>query len=757
MQLSLGEEFKSDNLKENKEVLEKKLNALKQNIHETSKNIKSLEKDFFSKKKLNEICEKNIRNIHIQIDKKKKFINETNQNSLKLSESIKKLSVNIDVSSTRLTQIETELETLTLLTNNTGLSNDSIVNLLKIKKGFENAVYAALTNELDATLKKSPKRWVNTNLENLDEIPNNLSKYVEGPKELSLILSQIGFVSDKNIAIEKQQNLKVGQSLVDKDGCIWRWDGFISEDNLQKKKLIDAQLKIKELENEKNKVKTHLDNLKINKSQLLEKQLGFTKDLDNENSKLETAYKESDSFQLDLSDLKEKLSISKFNIDDLKKTLISFEKEFQSSASELEKLKTKEISSNKNEASKNEKNEVQKNIQNLDIKLEDKRDEISLLKEQIMKEELDETYFTNDLKKIKTRLLECQRQIEILEKREINYLNESKKLDELPRSINNQIENFQGLYNEVQKKITFNTDKENEIGRLIINIEKEVNNINNYREDKVNERTRIDSHLENFKSKDVELRNIIFQRSKLQPEELERDFKENNQKEQNYDEIKTRLDKLISQREFMGPVNLRAKIEEDLVNKSIEDLELEKFDLTQAIEKLRIAINKINKEGKNRLLKAYEEVNNNFSDLFKKLFNGGEARLELIKSDDPLQTGIEIYARPPGKKLSSISLLSGGEKALTAISLIFSIFLINPSPICILDEVDAALDEPNVEKFCNLLLELKKETKTKFLIITHHKVTMTSIDRVYGVTMAQKGISDIVSVDFEKIDLKEAV
>ena len=128
----------------------------------------------------------------------------------------------------------------------------------------------------------------------------------------------------------------------------------------------------------------------------------------------------------------------------------------------------------------------------------------------------------------------------------------------------------------------------------------------------------------------------------------------------------------------MGPVNLRAKIEENIINKSIEELELEKYDLSEAIEKLRIAINKINREGKNRLLKAYEEVNSNFSDLFKKLFNGGEARLELLKSEDPLHTGIEIYARPPGKKLSSISLLSGGEKALTAISLIFSIFLINP-------------------------------------------------------------------------------
>ena len=199
------------------------------------------------------------------------------------------------------------------------------------------------------------------------------------------------------------------------------------------------------------------------------------------------------------------------------------------------------------------------------------------------------------------------------------------------------------------------------------------------------------------------------------------------------------------------------KTEEKIISQSIDELEMEKLDLTQAIEKLRLAINKINNEGKNRLLKAYEEVNKNFSELFKKLFNGGEAKLELIKTEDPLQTGIEIYARPPGKKLSSISLLSGGEKALTAISLIFSIFLINPSPICILDEVDAALDENNVEKFCNILLELKKSTKTKFLIITHHKITMTSIDRVYGVTMAQKGISDIVSVDFEKINLKEAV
>ena len=139
------------------------------------------------------------------------------------------------------------------------------------------------------------------------------------------------------------------------------------------------------------------------------------------------------------------------------------------------------------------------------------------------------------------------------------------------------------------------------------------------------------------------------------------------------------------------------------------------------------------------------------------MFSGGDAKLELVKSDDPLQTGLEIFARPPGKKLSNISLLSGGEKTLTAIALIFSIFLINPSPICILDEVDAALDDVNIDKFCLILNELKNNTQTKFLIITHNKITMSSIDRVYGVTMPQKGISDIVSVDFEKVDLQEAI
>ena len=202
----------------------------------------------------------------------------------------------------------------------------------------------------------------------------------------------------------------------------------------------------------------------------------------------------------------------------------------------------------------------------------------------------------------------------------------------------------------------------------------------------------------------------------------------------------------------MGPVNLRAYIEEKEITEQLNSIELEKNDLTQAIHKLRTAINKINIEGKKKLVDAFELVNTNFSQLFKQFFDGGEASLKLVNSDDPLQTGLEIYAKPPGKKLTNISLLSGGEKTLTAISLIFSIFLINPSPICVLDEVDAPLDDANVTRFCSLLDELTKITNTKFIIITHHALTMSRMHRLYGVTMAEQGVSQLVSVDLQKAE-----
>ena len=176
----------------------------------------------------------------------------------------------------------------------------------------------------------------------------------------------------------------------------------------------------------------------------------------------------------------------------------------------------------------------------------------------------------------------------------------------------------------------------------------------------------------------------------------------------------------------------------------------DRLDLEEAIKKLRNGIFELNKEGRERLEKSFELVNKNFKKLFEELFGGGSAELKLVGNEDPLQAGLEVLASPPGKKMQLLSLLSGGEQALTAISLIFSVFLCNPSPICILDEVDASLDDTNVGRFCELLNKISYETSTYFMVITHHRLTMAKMDRLFGITMEQKGISKLVSVDLEQ-------
>ena len=212
------------------------------------------------------------------------------------------------------------------------------------------------------------------------------------------------------------------------------------------------------------------------------------------------------------------------------------------------------------------------------------------------------------------------------------------------------------------------------------------------------------------------------------------------------------LDAKKREREKLGSVNLRADEETNKYETEIIKMEKDKQDLVTAIVKLKDSIGELNQKGRERLLEAFEKVNRKFNEVYRKLFNGGNAKLELVDSDDPLDAGLEMLVSPPGKRLQSITLLSGGEQALTALSLIFAVFLTNPSPICVLDEVDAPLDDANVTRFCNLLEELTKITSTKFVIVTHHALTMSKMDRLYGVTMPEKGISQLVAVDLQKAE-----
>jgi chromosome segregation protein len=218
------------------------------------------------------------------------------------------------------------------------------------------------------------------------------------------------------------------------------------------------------------------------------------------------------------------------------------------------------------------------------------------------------------------------------------------------------------------------------------------------------------------------------------------------------EEQSQKAEKIKKQRSSLGSVNLRADEETKKYEIEIKKMEDDRADLYSAIVKLKTSIDELNQKGRERLIEAFTKVNRKFSEVYTKLFNGGTAKIELVDSDDPLEAGLEMYVSPPGKRLQSITLLSGGEQALTALSLVFAVFLVNPSPICVLDEVDAPLDDANVTRFCSLLDELTKITKTKFIIITHHALTMSRMHRLYGVTMAEQGVSQLVAVDLHKAE-----
>ncbi len=225
--------------------------------------------------------------------------------------------------------------------------------------------------------------------------------------------------------------------------------------------------------------------------------------------------------------------------------------------------------------------------------------------------------------------------------------------------------------------------------------------------------------------------------------------------ENNFPSIEEQQEKIIKikkDREALGSVNLRADEETKKYEDEIKKMESDRDDLYSAIVKLKTSIDELNQRGRERMLDAFEKINRKFNDVYTRLFSGGSAKLELVDSDDPLEAGLEMLVSPPGKRLQSISLLSGGEQALTALSLIFAVFLVNPSPICVLDEVDAPLDDANVTRFCSLLDELTKITQTKFIIITHHALTMSKMHRLYGITMPEKGISQLVAVDLQKAE-----
>jgi chromosome segregation protein len=357
-----------------------------------------------------------------------------------------------------------------------------------------------------------------------------------------------------------------------------------------------------------------------------------------------------------------------------------------------------------------------------------------------------------DLKKWDQRLAVARESMIELDNRKAIAIKELEVAEMLPNTLLNRRKNLIQILVEADLKKVRTSEKlshkESEFRKLVTQEREMGSKASELREDTA----RASALKENSELNLDELRRNIKERTSSEPEDLLKTLTVELEEILSVAEIETKLHKLKNNRDALGAVNLRAADDARELSEECKSLFLEKVDLENAIKKLRTAIITLNSEGRSRLLEAFEEVNKNFGALFQSLFGGGTAELTFIESDDPLDAGLEIICQPPGKKLSNLSLLSGGEQTLTALALIFSVFKANPSPICVLDEVDAPLDDANVERFCELLDEMTRTTDTRFMIITHHPLSMSRMDRLYGITMVERGVSQLVSVDLKKAE-----
>ena len=632
----------------------------------------------------------------------------------------------------KMISIYSQKETLSRVIGASFNTNDSLIDELNVKPGYENALDALLGDELYYSINdEEPVYW-----KSLDEFVDNtdlpdgsepLSKYVTGSSAIKRRISQTGIVAREN-GIKLISKLKYGQCLVSKEGDLWRWDGLVAAskssssaaERLQNRNQLEDILKtIDEFEEKFKSINT-----------IKEKSIKIQNDITNLKIELDRVNTEINN----KVNLDKKISLSKEELSSLNSRLVDFNKDSLENLEQLDVInasiidfeaKFKTIDSVRDESEK-----IQDDITKFKIELDRINSEIS------NKDDLDK------------KIPETENQILELDTRLKSLKDEKSKIIDLPDEVENKKNSLQTLIEK--SKILKSSSEDN-----FIKLENQLNEIRIKAKDAAEKEAqaretegRLEIFSQNNNDKRKEVESLINKELNINFDELIKitNFSDDNPRpseinaEQNYERFK-------NERELLGGVNLRAEYELADIQERFDETKSEREDLDKAISELKKGISGLNQESRERMKLAFEQVNSKFQEVFKKLFGGGNAELNFVDSDDPLEAGLEMLAQPPGKKLKSMDSLSGGEKALTATSLIFAVFLTNPSPICVLDEVDAPLDDANVERFCDLIDEMSKSVNTRFLIITHHALTMSRMDRLFGVTMQEKGVSKLVSVD----------
>ncbi|MDG1857995.1 MAG: chromosome segregation protein SMC, partial [Emcibacteraceae bacterium] len=635
-----------------------------------------------------------------------------------------------------------------------------ILEKLSVSKGYETALGAALDSDLDASDDQSSTvHWRDLPpLNDTNAFPSGietLDKFVKAPSVLKRRLSQIGVVGSADEALKLIKGLKAGQRLVTLAGGLWRWDGLCVSPEApsgaairlsQKNRLENLVVDFETHEKEVSEVKIAHEKLQESR-ETIKQESRVARDAWREadeqaieaRREMTEAEKLAARHQSEESALKDRLTHIKVDIEDQNIR-------FKAAIDNLEKLPEmvdleNEIS-NKREVVEEKRNEFSEariahdshrnQSEMRRMRLEQINNEIDNWQARIQN-------VTTHLENLEVRKKEAVKDLTALENRPGEIVVERRKLNKL---IDDASEERQLAANKL-------SEAENELATKEQEMRKVQQEVSEAREHKV----RLETSLEQFTEQKDNLVRRIQDEFDCEPAALFAMTElEEGAELPDEDGSHHKLERLKIERERLGAVNLRAETELDEINEQLGASIKEREELQEAILRLNKAISDLNREGRARMLKAFDEVNDHFKNLFTTLFGGGDAYLELTESDDPLDAGLEIMASPPGKKMQNLGLLSGGEQALTALSLIFAVFMTNPSPICVLDEVDAPLDDANVERFCDLLDEMNKKTSTRFLIVTHNALSMSRMDRLFGVTMAERGVSQLVSVDLDSAE-----
>ncbi|MET0279438.1 MAG: chromosome segregation protein SMC [Pseudorhodoplanes sp.] len=657
----------------------------------------------------------------------------------------------------RANRLETEAKTLRkLLHVDSGQLWPAVIDDLQVAKGYETALGAALGDDLEAPVDpQAPMRWGGAAIDSSDpSLPDGveaLADHVTAPVELHRRLRQIGLV-ERADAQRFANQLRPGQRLVSREGDLWRWDGFAVAANAP----TGAARRLAE------------------RNRLAE----IEQELDAARADVETKRQVAAQAEAEVASTGEAETAARNRWRELQRSADTARERHATAERDLSHITNRRAALTEAQArlgaSHNEAVAAQNEAQTafaalppaaeLEARLNEVRGEITTHRVKVAEVRAEAQALTREAEAAKKRLEaiageqqawidtreRTSKQIAALDARLSEARTERDSLVDAPRLFE---EKRVALLGEVQKAEVTQREASDALAQgeaAATGGNKAVRAALDALSEARERLGRSEERCEGAKRRLSDIEHEIRDMLEVEPAGVAAlaEIAEGASLP-DVATVEAELEKLRRERERLGAVNLRAEEELGEIETQHTALTTERDDLVEAIKRLRLGIQSLNKEARERLLASFEVVNNHFKRLFKELFGGGEAELRLIESDDPLEAGLEIMAKPPGKKLQSLSLLSGGEQALTAMALIFAVFLTNPAPICVLDEVDAPLDDHNVERFCDLLNEMTRSTDTRFVIITHNPITMARMNRLYGVTMAERGVSQLVSVDLE--------